>query len=324
MLSIGLVTLGLLAIIGIMSSYCSYSLVVYLHRSGQESKLEFEIFLGVTIRVCMPVLLTGNRVRMRPAGCNNLSVSANVGKSHSGVSITLGVGTIFAQSVKQKLVSKSLIEAELIAFSDGISQAAEAEQGFKGEYGTEEDTERNTDKPMKPPKAMPGLTSTLQSRKKIANSGQVRTLETMQSNRDARRPTTSTTTDLPSQPPATTRRCNGVNDDATTAPAPDPRNVTTTDDDNNTPVQQEHYSQRGNSRRRTNMIQICRDALAIGLTAEHLLQRRETKDEVATPQEIYDEQGYGGQNFKLALKTTSKRFRDHQTTLETLCADEIE
>eukprot|EP01036_Dinobryon_divergens_P034084 gene34084-44039_t len=43
-------------------------------------------------------------------------------KSHSGVSITLGGGTIFAQSVKQKLVSKSSTEAELIALSDGISQ----------------------------------------------------------------------------------------------------------------------------------------------------------------------------------------------------------
>ena len=43
-------------------------------------------------------------------------------KSHSGVYITLGSGPIFAKSSKQKIVSKSSHEAELVATSDGGSQ----------------------------------------------------------------------------------------------------------------------------------------------------------------------------------------------------------
>lgn len=44
------------------------------------------------------------------------------GKSHSGLFITLGKGPIFVQSSKQKLVSKSSTEAELIALSDSVGQ----------------------------------------------------------------------------------------------------------------------------------------------------------------------------------------------------------
>lgn len=43
-------------------------------------------------------------------------------KSHSGIYITLGSGPIFAKSSKQKIVSKSSHEAELVAASDGGSQ----------------------------------------------------------------------------------------------------------------------------------------------------------------------------------------------------------
>ncbi len=39
-------------------------------------------------------------------------------KSHTGCVITLGKGPIFVRSAKQKLVSKSSTEAELIALSD--------------------------------------------------------------------------------------------------------------------------------------------------------------------------------------------------------------
>jgi len=45
-----------------------------------------------------------------------------MGQSHSGIMITLGVGPIFIQSIRQKLVSKSICEAELIALSDGMSK----------------------------------------------------------------------------------------------------------------------------------------------------------------------------------------------------------
>jgi hypothetical protein len=43
------------------------------------------------------------------------------GKSHTGVIITLGYGVIYADSSKQKIVSKSSTEAELIGLTDGAS-----------------------------------------------------------------------------------------------------------------------------------------------------------------------------------------------------------
>ena len=42
-------------------------------------------------------------------------------KSHSGVIISLGAGTLLARSTKQKLNSKSSTEAEMIAVSDGLN-----------------------------------------------------------------------------------------------------------------------------------------------------------------------------------------------------------
>jgi hypothetical protein len=44
------------------------------------------------------------------------------GKSHSGLCIAIGSGPVFVKSTKQKIVSKSSTEAELIALSDGCSQ----------------------------------------------------------------------------------------------------------------------------------------------------------------------------------------------------------
>jgi hypothetical protein len=44
------------------------------------------------------------------------------GKSHTGCVISLGKGTVYAKSSKQKTVSKSSTEAELMALSDGASQ----------------------------------------------------------------------------------------------------------------------------------------------------------------------------------------------------------
>ena len=43
-------------------------------------------------------------------------------KSHSGISISFGSGTIYAESTKQKLVTKSSTEAELVALNDGLAQ----------------------------------------------------------------------------------------------------------------------------------------------------------------------------------------------------------
>ena len=44
------------------------------------------------------------------------------GKSHSGLVITLGEGPIFVKSSKQKIVTKSTYEAELVSASDAGSQ----------------------------------------------------------------------------------------------------------------------------------------------------------------------------------------------------------
>ena len=43
------------------------------------------------------------------------------GKSHSGMVITLGLGALFIKSTKQKIVTKSSTEAELVALSDMCS-----------------------------------------------------------------------------------------------------------------------------------------------------------------------------------------------------------
>jgi hypothetical protein len=45
----------------------------------------------------------------------------SMGKSHTGVAISLGKGTVSAASSKQKIVAKSSCEAELIGISDGLS-----------------------------------------------------------------------------------------------------------------------------------------------------------------------------------------------------------
>ena len=44
------------------------------------------------------------------------------GKSHTGLVISLGRGTVFVRSSKQKIVSKSSTEAELIGLSDSTTQ----------------------------------------------------------------------------------------------------------------------------------------------------------------------------------------------------------
>lgn len=61
------------------------------------------------------------------AGCVHAYIDASYGvhadaKSHTGTLITLGKGPVFVKSAKQKVVSKSSTEAELIGLSDGASQ----------------------------------------------------------------------------------------------------------------------------------------------------------------------------------------------------------
>ena len=44
------------------------------------------------------------------------------GKSHTGVCMLLGKGAFYVQSSKQRIVSKSSTEAEIVAVSDGLSE----------------------------------------------------------------------------------------------------------------------------------------------------------------------------------------------------------
>jgi hypothetical protein len=54
---------------------------------------------------------------------SSYAVHPRTRKSHTGVQISLGRGTVFAASVKQRIVTKSSSEAELVGTSDGASQA---------------------------------------------------------------------------------------------------------------------------------------------------------------------------------------------------------
>ena len=56
------------------------------------------------------------------------------GKSHTGAILSLGIGAFFASSTKQKLVTKSSWEAELVAFSDQMSEVLGVSQ-FMAELG---------------------------------------------------------------------------------------------------------------------------------------------------------------------------------------------
>ena len=55
------------------------------------------------------------------------------GKSHTGVCMLLGKGAFYVQSCKQKIVSKSSTEAEIVAVSDGISEVIWARNFLLGQ-----------------------------------------------------------------------------------------------------------------------------------------------------------------------------------------------
>jgi len=71
---------------------------------------------------------TGTGIVLKAAGeFKNVMITGHIdasfgchsnGKSHTGVYITLGEGPVFVRSVKQKIVTKSSTEAELVALSD--------------------------------------------------------------------------------------------------------------------------------------------------------------------------------------------------------------
>ena len=70
--------------------------------------------LGLTLEVSDPITVLGYI---------DASYGVHVdGKSHTGTVITLGKGIVYAKSSKQKVVSKSSTEAELIGLSDSASQ----------------------------------------------------------------------------------------------------------------------------------------------------------------------------------------------------------
>jgi hypothetical protein len=55
------------------------------------------------------------------------------GKSHTGVCMLLGKGAFYVQSCKQKIVSKSSTEAEIVAVSDGLSEVIWARNFLLGQ-----------------------------------------------------------------------------------------------------------------------------------------------------------------------------------------------
>lgn len=80
---------------------------------------------GLTIGACKPYRLT-------------MYVDASYaahehGHSHSGVVISMGNGPLYIQSVRQKLVSKSSCEAELVALSDAMSRLMWARALLEGQ-----------------------------------------------------------------------------------------------------------------------------------------------------------------------------------------------
>ena len=89
-------------------------------------------------------------IRLSCASNDPLSVVSHVdasygvhpdGKSHSGMCIALGEGPIYVKSSKQKIVTKSSTEAELVALSDGCSQVIWSRefllnQGYKVDAAT--------------------------------------------------------------------------------------------------------------------------------------------------------------------------------------------
>jgi len=89
-------------------------------------------------------------IRLSCASNDPLSIVSHVdasygvhpdGKSHSGMCIALGEGPIYVKSSKQKIVTKSSTEAELVALSDGCSQVIWSRefllnQGYKVDAAT--------------------------------------------------------------------------------------------------------------------------------------------------------------------------------------------
>jgi hypothetical protein len=81
-------------------------------------------YLRGTLDYCLHLSGTSGKSET-PIVCAYIDASYAVhrdAKSHTGVVITLGGGAIYCKSSKQKVVSKSSTEAELIGVSDGLTQ----------------------------------------------------------------------------------------------------------------------------------------------------------------------------------------------------------
>mmetsp|Transcript_23737 Transcript_23737/g.33973 ORF Transcript_23737/g.33973 Transcript_23737/m.33973 type:complete len:91 (+) Transcript_23737:943-1215(+) len=66
--------------------------------------------------------------------------------SHTGYFITLGRGPIFAKSTKQKLVSKSSTEAELIGWSDSTPMVMWVQHFLEGQGYPPQPFDRSDDR----------------------------------------------------------------------------------------------------------------------------------------------------------------------------------
>jgi hypothetical protein len=87
--------------------------------------LKGTVELGIVLRV-------GDLMSVEASIDASYGVHAD-GKSHSGLVISVGKGPIFVKSSKQKIVTKSSYEAELVALSDNASQVIWSRQFLIGQ-----------------------------------------------------------------------------------------------------------------------------------------------------------------------------------------------
>ena len=76
-------------------------------------------YIGETIHIHL--ILGANDLKTLIWNVDDYYTVHNDMKSHKGVYLSLGVGTLLLMSFKQKLVTKSLMEAKLVGFDDSMT-----------------------------------------------------------------------------------------------------------------------------------------------------------------------------------------------------------
>ena len=78
-------------------------------------------YLAGTIDLCLTLVVKGP-IKVTAFVDVSFATHNSDMRSHTGVYITLGKGAIYCRSSKQKLVTKSSTEAELVGISDALPQ----------------------------------------------------------------------------------------------------------------------------------------------------------------------------------------------------------